>query len=93
MHAMNVAGSGGAWQSNLTRPYASVQKIALLDGDHDALRIRAAAGVDVDWDASFAATIWAEASQRRLARLLSLRSGLPYAIWQSDQYSPVIPVT
>src|SRR6267154_5473062 len=60
---------------------------------YDVLRIRAVASVDFEWDALFAATISVETFQRCFARLLSFRSGFPTAIWQSDQYSPVIPAT
>src|SRR6202035_3306310 len=34
-----------------------------------------------------------ETSQRRFARLTSSSSGLPLAIWQFDQNSPVMPLT
>src|SRR3981081_3114235 len=34
-----------------------------------------------------------DTSQRRLARSGPCTSGLPFAIWQSDQNSPVIPLT
>jgi hypothetical protein len=60
---------------------------------YDVLRIHAVAGVEFACDALFAAMICAETFQRRFARLVSFRSGFPFAIWQSDQYSPVIPVT
>src|ERR1700722_243899 len=68
-------------------------RLRLMAGIYDVLRICAVARVVVDWDVLFAATISVETFQRCFARLLSFRSGLPTAIWQSDQYSPVIPET
>src|ERR1700691_1300599 len=58
-----------------------------------ALHIHAAACIALDWEAFCAATICAETSQRRVVRSRSFRRGFPAAIWQFDQYSPVIPVT
>src|SRR6266404_6863263 len=65
----------------------------LMAANFDVLRVRAVASADFDGDRLFAAAMCAETFQRRFARLLSVSNGFPSAIRQSDQYSPVTPVT